>query len=449
MDKKYEAVIGLEIHMELSTKSKMFCGCSANHFEKEPNSQVCPVCLGLPGAMPSPNNKAIEYVIMLAQALNCNISQSIKFDRKHYFYLDLPKGYQISQYDEPVGLGSGEGVDFGGKQTVRIRRVHAEEDTATLKRIGDETLINFNRSGVPLVEIVTEPDFSESDTVIEFLKELQLIARYLGISDADMEKGSMRLEPNVSVRLATRNQASNSQQLPNYKVELKNINSFRYAKAAIDYEIQRQIKALETGEALHQETRGYNKKKKETYVLRSKESAADYRYFPEPDIPRILLDKDPGANNQQPRTSDPLPDLPNAKRFKLMDKYKLNKKQADYFVYNFVTNPELYNYFVELCDKNPDADSVVIAKAMLNKKINPGMDHQKAIGMLNTQVETDETALNSAVSEVISENANIVAQIKAGKDSAIMFLVGKVMQKLKGKADGKVVISRIRETVIG
>ncbi|OGE43791.1 aspartyl/glutamyl-tRNA amidotransferase subunit B, partial [Candidatus Daviesbacteria bacterium RIFCSPHIGHO2_12_FULL_38_25] len=310
----YEPVIGMEVHVELNTKSKMFCRCSADYFGKEPNTHVCPVCLGLPGALPVPNKKALEYCMMIGLALGCKISEKSLFERKNYFYPDLPKGYQISQYRWPLCVDGW--IEIAGRK-IRINRAHQEEDTGKLNHRGNETMIDFNRSGVPLVEIVTEPDFRGVEEVRDYAKKLQQLFRYLGVSNADMEKGDMRLEANVSVRPEL------VEGLPNYRVELKNINSFRFMVAAIEYEIKRQISELEAGKKLTQETRGWNEQKKETYLQRSKEEAHDYRYFPEPDIPEISLQSSAIRLQQQ------MPELPWDKLARFQKQYGLTKQQAE------------------------------------------------------------------------------------------------------------------------
>jgi aspartyl-tRNA(Asn)/glutamyl-tRNA(Gln) amidotransferase subunit B len=442
MENKYKPVIGLEIHVELKTKSKMFCQCSADYFGKEPNSNTCPVCLGMPGALPVPNKKAIEWTVLIGKALNCEINKISKFDRKHYFYPDLPKGYQISQYDEPFCVKGHLSIKTKeGNKTFRIHRIHLEEDTGKLMHEGDDTLIDFNRSSVPLVEIVTEPDFDNADDVKQFLEELHTLITYLDVSDADMEKGSMRLEPNISVKLVT------AEGLPNYKVEVKNINSFNFVKRAIEYEVKRHIEILEKGETPPQETRGFSDVKMNTYSQRSKENAQDYRYFPEPDIPPIEL-----PDKALETIAKMKPELP-AERIERYEKeYGLKyqdafiitreKKQAQYFedVINKLDEQKL-SFKVE------DAGQK-IANFIINKKVDSNLsvdEFVKEAVQLLTPKQTDTKLLDEMVSKVIAGNEKSVADYKSGKQNAIMFLVGQVMREMKGHADAQTVKSELEK----
>ena len=416
---KYQPVIGLEIHVELKTKSKMFCQCDADYFGKEPNTNTCPVCLGLPGALPVPNKKAIEWTIKIAQALGCKINQVSKFDRKHYFYPDLPKGYQISQYDEPIGLG-------GSLRGFNITRVHLEEDTGKLSHSGDETLVDFNRSSVPLVETVTEPDFENSDDVKAFLEELQVVIRYLDVSDADMEKGSMRLEPNISLR------KKGEKGLPNYKVEVKNINSFKFVKKAIEYEIKRQTEILDRGETPAQETRGWDENKSKTFSQRSKEDAHDYRYFPEPDIPPLTFE-----SNYLKELKSEMPELPAQKLKRYIN--ELGIKEQDAFI--LTRDKKLADYFEEIISKTK-LNSQNIANLIINKKIPTDISPEEFIKRASSQSapkQTDQTALNSAIDTILSHNQKAVDEYKSGKENVAMFLVGQVMREMKGQADATLV----------
>jgi aspartyl-tRNA(Asn)/glutamyl-tRNA(Gln) amidotransferase subunit B len=458
-NKNYQPIIGLEIHVELKTKSKMFSDCPADYFDKEPNTKVCPVSLGLPGALPVPNKKAIEWTIKICQALNCSIHKWSKFDRKHYFYPDLPKGYQISQYDKPFGYDgviSLDQKDEKSKKTTqkkfRIRRVHLEEDTGKSVHIGNDTLLDFNRSGVPLVEIVTEPDFSSSDDVKRFLEELQTIIRYLDVSDADMEKGSMRLEPNISVR-EIRNTKSESRKndLPPYKVEVKNINSFNFVKKAIDYEVKRHIQILEKGEYPKQETRGYNEPKGITVAQRSKEEAQDYRYFPEPDIPPIVH-TDADLEN----IASQIPELPSEKVERYVNEFKIRPEDA----FILTRRKEMADYYEGVLSKlkNEIAKSQIkiqneeqtIANLIINKKISTDLSVDefvtKALDKMKPK-ETDMNALDEAVKKVIANNPQVVEQIKGGKENAIMFLVGQVMREMKGQAEAGVVKTTLQKHI--
>lgn len=445
--KTYKPVIGLEIHVELKTDSKMFCRCVADHFGKEPNSQVCPVCLGLPGALPVPNKKAIEYTMKLSKALNCKINTLFKFDRKNYFYPDLPKGYQISQYDEPIGY---EGFielkdEKGESKKIRITRVHQEEDTGKLIHEKDETLIDFNRSGVPLTEIVTEPDFETSDDVKRFLEELQVIIRYLEISDVEMEKGSMRLEPSISIRVLDKE--DEPFKLPDYKVEVKNINSFNFAKAAIDYEIKRQKEVIESGKQPVQETRGYNENQKITVSQRKKETASDYRYFPEPDIPPFEFTKDEIAEI----TKD-TPQLPEQRLLNLIANYEIKYKDA----YILTRKRDLVDFYERVLEilineekgKNKKELAQKIANLIINKKISTDISEKEFINKFKSQNEkksVDVGLMDKVINEVIEENPSVVEQYKNGKESVIMFFVGQCMKKLKGQADANELKKKIKE----
>jgi len=432
----FEPIIGLEIHVELKTKSKMFCGCSADYFGHEPNTHCCPVCLGLPGALPVPNRRAVEWCVMLGLALNCEIPLFAKFDRKNYFYPDLPKGYQISQYDKPFCVNGRMEINNPLKKKIKIRRVHMEEDTGKLLHgvVNGEncTLVDFNRSGVPLVEIVTEPDIKSSDEAKIFLKKLYQVIRYLGISDADMEKGSMRLEPNVSVRKIF------DQAVPSYKVEVKNINSFNFVKKAIDYEIKRQIEILERGEIPKQETRGWDEKKGITYSQRSKEEAHDYRYFPEPDIPPIRW-----IGDKIRQLAEQIPELPDKKLKRFIKEYGLSeydaailteeKEVAEYY------ESGIKNYELRIKNEKVNITPKIIANWIINKKVNISRvtpeELVKLISQKQQTVQIDEKELDKIIDEILSDNQKAVNDYKAGKTQVLMFLLGMVMRGLAGKGD--------------
>lgn len=428
----YEPVIGLEVHVELNTKSKMFCRCSADYFGKEPNTHTCPICLGLPGSLPYINGQAIEYCMRIGLALNCKVADYSLFERKNYFYPDLPKGYQISQYRWPLCVGGWTEVanSQGEKTKIRINRVHQEEDTGKLLHIGgvtSETLIDFNRSGVPLVEIVTEPDFHDVAEVREYAKKLQQIFRYLGVSNADMERGDMRLEANVSVRPV------GQRELPPYRVELKNINSFRFMGAAIEYEIKRQIEALEKGEKLSQETRGWNEAKKETYLQRSKEEARDYRYFPDPDLPVLRI------KNKELRIKGDMPELPDQKMERLMEQYGLNKEQAKVLTEERKT-ADYFEKAVRL-GKEKEIGSLKIANWIVNQKVDVNIIPVEEVieGILQKQVGVieDVRELERLVQEAVDENPKFAEEYRKGKATIVQALVGVVMRKSAGKADAQ------------
>ena len=415
----YQPVIGLEIHIELKTKAKMFCGCPADHFAKKPNTQVCPVCLGLPGALPVANKKAIEWTVFAGLALDCQIPLLSKFDRKNYFYPDLPKGYQISQYDMPL-------CKNGKLGKVQIRRVHLEEDTAKMIHSANRTLIDFNRSGVSLMEIVTEPDISSAQEAKEFLKKLQQNVRYLGISDCDMEKGSMRLEANISVK------KPNEQKLPGYKVEVKNLNSFRFVEKAIDYEIKRQAQQIRAGKKLIQETRGWDEVKQATFSQRVKEEAQDYRYFPEPDLPPISWQK-----KQIKAIRAQLPELPEKKLTRFVKEFGLSNYQAQILVAD-LQKLSFFEETISLGKKYQlpikDIANVIINKRVDIKKISPDQLVKILIAQ-KTKPKISQQKIIKIIKHVLKTNPKVIEEYKRGKETVVEFLVGQVMRQTKSQAD--------------
>jgi len=438
----YTPVIGLEVHVELKTKSKMFCSCSSDYFGKKPNTHTCPVCLGLPGALPVPNKKAIQWCIMIGLSLNCNIPLLSKFDRKNYFYPDLPKGYQISQYDMPFCINGK--IELSNGKKIGIRRVHMEEDTGKLihETIEGEkvSLIDFNRSGVPLVEIVTEPDFESTEDVKEYLQKLQQIVRYLKVSDANMEKGDMRLEPNISLRsnntntTNTNNKPISNKELPKYKVEVKNINSFKFVEKAINFEIERQSEILKNGQIPKQETRGFVEKSGSTVSQRSKEEASDYRYFPEPDIPPLRWTK-----NYIEGLKLEMPELPDKKLKRFKSEYGLS--EYDSIILSREKN--LAEYFESAVNdgKNQGVSPKQIANHIINKKtdIDSYLPSElvRSIIKSSKKVDVDEKKLDEIINKVLSENKKAVLDYKKGKKTAIMYLLGQVMREFSEKIDAQ------------
>lgn len=427
---KYITIIGLEIHIEPNTNSKMFCSCSQNHFGAKPNTQTCPICLGLPGALPIANKEAINKIIKLGQALGSEISKVSRFYRKHYFYPDLPKSFQTSQLDTPFCVGG----NLLGK---RINHIHLEEDAGKLVHEvvdGEKvSLIDFNRSGCALIEMVTEPDFHDTESVLSFVKELQLIARYTDVSNADMEKGTMRLEANISL--------STDGKLPNYKVELKNINSFKFLEKAINAEIERQTKALDSGEKLVQETRGYDENTKTTFSQRVKADSHDYRYFPEADLPPVVID---GLNIQT--VKDSASELPAERRERYEKDFKLSKDYIDILV----SDKARSDYFEECVKLSPDLTKT-IANLMVNKNLDS--EYPEPAGLIKkiveiTNVEYASTSeVEEAVREVLYENPTIVESYKNGKGQVVGFLIGQIQKKLSGSGDPKVISSKLIETL--
>lgn len=424
---KFTPLIGLEVHVELETKSKMFCGCPADHFGKEPNTQTCPVCLGLPGALPVPNKKAIESCIKIGLALNCSINKLSKFDRKQYFYPDLAKGYQISQYDEPFCSEGSVTLDSGKK--IGVERVHQEEDTGKLQHTilnGEKvSLVDYNRSGVPLVEIVSKPDMSSSVEAKEYLKKVHEIIKTIGVSSADMEKGQMRLEPTVNVCIENE---TGIHYTP--LAEIKNINSFNFVAAAIEYEIKRQIEEFEkTGiekSATNKTTRGYDSVKKITFLQRTKEEAKDYRYFPEPDIPPFITEDDVVENLRQE-----LPKLPDQMISELMS-MGIEERFAKILWNNAAALK------VVLSSRNDqEIDLNRLSSLIVNAKIDIEKDVKTQYSSLTKVGNTNRTELGDVISKILEANPAIVADYKKGKTNVLGFFVGQAMKETKGQADPK------------
>lgn len=441
----YQPIIGLEIHIEIKTKSKMFCRCNSDHFAKKPNQQTCPICLGLPGALPYANKNAIDKTVKLGLAFDCEINNISKFDRKHYFYPDLAKSYQISQYDLPFCF-NGIYKSFDGDE-IKISRIHLEEDTAKIIHQKEEGMsyLDFNRSGVPLLEMVTEPIFCESEErtlnlVIEFVKMVQLTVRYLDISKADMEKGSMRLEANISLTKKTGENAL--KKLPGYKVELKNINSFRFLLAAINAEIKRQRKILENGKIVIQETRGYNETSKTTFSQRSKEEAQDYRYFPEPDIPPVVIDE-----MYKKRLFKTIPELP----FNKIKRYKKDYSLSDMYAWVLVSDQKLSEYFEDaiVLGKKHGINIKLIIDMIINKHLHQRYQQPagliKYIKTISLSVNTDYKLIESKVDEVIKNYPKAVDDYTKGKKEVLGFLIGMTQKYLSVKADPKIISELIKK----
>ncbi len=486
---KYIPVIGMEVHVELKTKSKMFCSCKNGlGQESAPNIHICPVCTAQPGTLPVPNQQAIEFVQLAGLALNCELNLKSKFDRKNYFYPDLPKGYQISQYDQPLcGLGK---LEIAGRE-IGITRIHLEEDTGKLVHPAgvNYTLVDFNRACVPLMELVTEPDIENGEEARLFCTKLQQICRYLGISDADMEKGNMRCEVNLSLH------KENEEKLSGTKVEVKNINSFRYVEKAINYEIKRQTEALESGEKIIQETRGWDSVKNVTVSQRKKESAHDYRYFPEPDIPPMEFSRD-----YVEQLKMRLPELPAAKEKRFASEYGLREDDiavltaqqdlAEYFEdimselrekivsYEILATEEksiklAVNYIISelrkhLAENKHDVRDLKIspenyaeligivadgkinssaAQVVLKEMYHTGGDPSQIIEEKNLGQMEDDGELEGAVDAVLTGNQKSIDDFKAGKENALKFLMGQVMKQTGGKANPQVVLEILKKKI--
>ena len=443
----YQVIIGMEVHAELKTNSKMFCGCKNDPFHAEkPNIYTCPVCLGLPGALPVANKKAIEWTVKLGLALGCKINLFSKFDRKHYFYPDSPKGYQISQYDLPFCYNGRIETSFG---PVGITRVHLEEDTGKLQHetisVGSGSprpvsLIDFNRSSVPLIEIVTEPEIYSSAQAKEYAKKLRQIIRYLDISDCDMEKGGMRLEANISL------QKKGKTKLPNYKVELKNINSFRFLERGIEYEIERQKEILDKRKTPVQETRGYNAEKNITFTQRIKEGAADYRYFPDPDLPPIRF------NGQWlGEIESSVPELLGTVFSRWEKKYKVDRKITELLFETAFEAKKLNEIFTGLSDQKLPVDKFI--NAIVNKKLTVNLfekNSKEIVDIYKKSVQVDDITdedLKKIILKIIAANPKAVMDLKAGKTQSINFLVGQVMKETKKKIEFNRLVKLIKELI--
>lgn len=472
MSGAYTPTIGLEIHAELRTKTKMFCNSLNDPDEKEPNVNICPVCMGHPGTLPTINREAVKHMLKIGLAIEGECADYTEFDRKNYFYPDLPKGYQISQYEYPL-------VEGGELAGVSIERVHLEEDTARSVHEGEHSLVDFNRGGVPLMELVTKPVIKSAKEASHFARELQLLLRTLGVAEANMEKGEMRVEANVSV--------SDTDELGT-KVEVKNLNSFKSAERAIVYEIKRQTEALEKGERVVQETRGFDEKTGRTFSQRMKEESHDYRYFPDPDLPKLYISEIPEFSAERLRAE--MPELPVDRRARYQKEFGLREKDSALIV----QNPDLVLFFegmVAELGAQKEATGLSVnyllsdVMGLLNKKnISFGeirmtpkhlariaeMAHEGAISSRGAKElvahiiehggepdelakekgllqESDTTALEGVVSEIIDAHPDIISDIKAGKESALQFLVGQAMKATKGTANPGILQQLFRDRI--
>jgi len=470
---EYEAVIGLEVHAELLTDSKLFCGCSTE-FGAEPNSHCCPVCLGLPGVLPVVNEKAVEYTIKTALALNCQIADYCRFARKNYYYPDLPKNYQISQYELPLSRNGHLDINVEGQtKRIGITRVHLEEDTGKLFHTDDnQSLLDYNRCGVPLMEIVSEPDIRTAAEARAYLIALRAILRYLGVNDGKMEEGSLRCEPNISVRPKGSDEFG-------VKVEIKNLSSIKVVHDGIQYEVERQIHALEHGEKIVQETRRWDTTRGVTATMRVKETADDYRYFPEPDLVPLV----PAPEwVEQIRAS--LPELPDARRRRFVEQYHIpeydadvltqQKEMADFYeacVAEYEDPKAVSNWLmgdfmrllndrgIELSDAKVTPSGLAdmlgmikdgtisskIAKTVFEEMFDTGADPKDIVEQKGLQQMSDAGRIEAIVDQVIEENPSVADDIRNGNKKAVGFLVGQVMKATQGKANPRMVNEMLRE----
>src|SRR5450755_571012 len=480
IDTEFEVVIGLEVHSQLLTKSKMFCPCSTGYANAAPNTHVCPICMGMPGVMPVINEEAVRYTIMTALALNCTIPEYSKFDRKNYPYPDLMKGYQISQYDIPLSKDGYLSVELHGQERrIGITRVHLEEDTARLLHHPGYSLIDITRSGTPLMEIVSEPDMRSPEEARLYMQKLREILVYLGVSSGRMEEGSLRCDANISIR-------PYGQQELGVKTEIKNMNSFRAVERALEYEARRQMTVLREGGTIHQETRGWVETRGVTVGQRSKEQAHDYRYFPEPDLPPLLITR---ASVEEMRAS--LPELPDARRLRYKAEFGLSEQDAnvltedkalgDYFERIMAVSTvkdrsarakSASNWLLSEVVRLLNASSIAIqdspfkAEALANlldlldkeritgKQAKEVLDDAFVSGELPEEIVTrkgikppisDQGALEGIIEEVIANNPKSVSDYRSGKANAVQFLVGQVMKRTRGQAKADLVQTLLRK----
>ncbi|HHW47368.1 MAG TPA: Asp-tRNA(Asn)/Glu-tRNA(Gln) amidotransferase subunit GatB [Clostridiaceae bacterium] len=474
---KYEIIIGLEIHAELSTKSKIFCSCTTE-FGGEANTHCCPICLGMPGTLPVLNRKVVEYAVKAGLAMNCKIEEFSKLDRKNYFYPDLPKAYQISQYNLPICRDGYVDIDTGsGRKRIGITRIHIEEDAGKLIH-DDESMssfIDYNRCGVPLIEIVTEPDLRSSEEAKAFLESIKAILQYTGVSDCKMQEGSLRADVNLSIRPVGQKEFG-------VRTEMKNLNSFRSVVRAIEWEAQRQIEVIESGGSVIQETRRWDDNTGMSYSMRSKEEANDYRYFPEPDLVPVIID---GKWIEEIKKS--LPELPDVRKKRYMSDYGLpeydawiltrSKALSDFFetavsksknvkaVSNWIMGdllrilkekemevediPFPAEYLARLVDLIDNGTiSSTIGKAVFQKMFATGKEPEVIVKEEGMEVISDETELNHIVRKIIMNNPQSVADYKNGKQKAFGFLVGQAMKETKGKGNPKI-INKLLKDLLG
>jgi len=475
---KYETVIGLEVHVQLATATKVFCGCSTA-FGAPPNSNVCPVCLGLPGVLPVLNKKAFEYAIMVAFALECDVQKTVKFDRKNYYYPDLPKNYQISQFDMPIAYDGRITIALadGSAKDIRVKRAHLEEDAGKLLHDQDASysFVDLNRTGMPLLEIVSEPDLSSPEEAYSYLTDLKRIIKYLGVSDCNMEEGSLRCDANVSLR-------KKGDTSLGVKVEVKNLNSFKAVRDSLEYEVGRQAEMLDEGDAIVQETRLWDEKKNVTVSMRTKEEAHDYRYFPEPD----LVPFEVGAD-QLERVRKEIPELPKIKEERFRKDYGLDgynagvltaeREIAEFYeqvvgiypeprvVCNWITGEIMKNInerggsigdlgiqaegLAELIRMSQeDRINMRSAREVLSEYIATGKRPSEIVEEKGLEQVSDAGELESMIDKVVSENAKSVNDLKNGKENALGFLIGQVMRYSKGKANPKVAGEMLKKKIL-